>query len=103
MADYLIQAGVPEDSLMLEEQSHNTSQNLHYTMDCLREAGTDLSQGVVVVSNGFHLARVRMLAQRAGFEQVSTLGRAVQPLGPSRLKMYLREPLALVKSFLLDR
>lgn len=27
MADYLIQAGVPEDSLMLEEQSHNTSQN----------------------------------------------------------------------------
>ena len=90
MADYLIQAGVPEDSLMLEEQSHNTSQNLHYTMDCLREAGTDLSQGVVVVSNGFHLARVRMLAQRAGFE-------------PSRLKMYLREPLALVKSFLLDR
>ena len=62
MADYLIQAGVPEDSLMLEEQSHNTSQNLHYTMDCLREAGTDLSQGVVVVSNGFHLARVRMLS-----------------------------------------
>ena len=102
MADYLIQAGVPEDSLLLAAQSHNTSQNLHYTMDCLREAGTDLSQGVVVVSNGFHLARVRMLAQRAGFEQVSTLA-APSSHWPSRLKMYLREPLALVKSFLLDR
>ena len=70
--------------------------------ELLEAEGCDLSQGVVVVSNGFHLTRARMLAQRAGFDQVSTLAAPESHL-PSRLKMYLREPLALVKSFFLDR
>ena len=54
------------------------------------------------MSNGFHLTRARMLAERTGFEEVSTLA-APSSHVPSRLKMYVREPLALVKSFLLDR
>ena len=57
---------------------------------------------VVVVSNGFHLTRARMLARRCGFEEVSTLAAPESHL-PSRLKMYLREPLALVKAFVADR
>ena len=54
------------------------------------------------MSNGFHLTRARMLAQRAGFGEVSTLAAPSSDL-PARLYMYVREPLALVKSFLLDR
>ena len=56
----------------------------------------------VVVSNGFHLTRARMLAERAGYDSVSTLAAPSSHL-PSRLHMYVREPLALVKSFFLDR
>ena len=55
-----------------------------------------------VVEKGFHLTRARMLAQRCGFDEVSTLAAPESHL-PSRLKMYLREPLALVKSFMVDR
>ena len=62
----------------------------------------DCSDGVLVVSNGFHLTRARMLAQRAGFDNVSTLAAPESHL-PSRLYMYIREPLALVKSFVFDR
>ena len=43
-----------------------------------------------------------MLAERAGFDNISTLAAPSSHL-PSRLKMYVREPLALVKSFLFDR
>ena len=68
----------------------------------LEAEGCDLSQGVVVVSNGFHLTRARMLAERAGYDSVSTLAAPSSHL-PSRLHMYVREPLALVKSFFLDR
>ena len=58
----------------------------------------------MVVSNGFHLARVRMLWGRV-WEEECTLSTLAAPSThlPSRLKMYIREPLALVKSYFFDR
>ena len=100
--DALVEQGVEAERILLEVASHNTVQNLRYSKALLEEAGIDTSGGVIVVSNGFHLARVRMLAERCGFGQVSTLAAPESHL-PSRLMMYIREPLALVKSFLLDR
>lgn len=102
MADYLMEQGVKEEQLLLEEQSHNTLQNFQYSSALLAEQGLELDQGVLVVSNGFHLTRARMLAERTGFGAVSTLAAPSSHL-PSRLKMYIREPLALVKSFVFDR
>ena len=64
--------------------------------------GCDLCQGGGGGSNGFHLTRARMLAERAGYDSVATLAAPSSHL-PSRLHMYVREPLALVKSFFLDR
>ena len=72
------------------------------TARLLEESGIDVEEGVVVVSNGFHLTRAKMLAGRAGYENVSTLA-APSSHVPSRLKMYIREPRALVKSFVFDR
>lgn len=101
MADVLIAGGVPQHTILLEDQSRNTQQNLNYSMALLREHDIDTSDGVIVVSNGFHLTRARMLAGRAGFDPVYTLA-APSTHVPSRLHMYLREPLALVKSFFFD-
>ena len=102
MADYLMERGIGEERILLEPESHNTAQNFQYSKQLLDETGTDYSGGVLVVSNGFHLTRARMLAERAGFEDVSTLAAPTSHL-PSRLHMYIREPLALVKSFVFDR
>lgn len=104
MADYLMAAGVPEEQILLEDQSHNTNENLRYSLQLLEEEGYDPADGVVVVSNGFHLTRVRMLWDRAagGDENLSTLAAPSSHL-PTLLKMYIREPLALVKSFVFDR
>lgn len=104
MADYLIDHGVGEGRILLEDASHNTIQNLQKSNVLLAEQGYDTTDDVVIVSNGFHLARVRMLWGRVcgGDCSLSTLS-APSSHAPSRLKMYIREPLALVKSFLLDR
>lgn len=102
MAEYLMEHGVEEENILLEDKSHNTTQNFQYSMALLAQENIDDSDGVLVVSNGFHLTRARMLAQRAGFDNVSTLA-APESHVPSRLYMYIREPLALVKSFVFDR
>lgn len=104
MYDYLTEHGVDGAQILLEDQSHNTVENLSYTVDLLAEAGYDTTADMVVVSNGFHLTRVRMLWSRVcgGDYNLSTLA-APSSHVPSRLKMYIREPLALVKSFVFDR
>lgn len=103
MFDYLTGHGVPEEQVLKEEKSSNTLQNLQNSVVLLEEQGYDSKDGVMVVSNGFHLARVRMLWRRVCGEAagLSTLA-APSSHAPSRWKMYLREPLALIKSFLLD-
>ena len=103
MADYLTDHGFPEEQILLEERSSNTVQNLRYSCDLLAGQGYDTTDDILVVSNGFHLTRVRMLFGRVwgGTYNLSTLA-APSSHAPSRLKMYIREPLALVKSFLFD-
>ncbi|MBM6924750.1 YdcF family protein [Pseudoflavonifractor phocaeensis] len=103
MYDYLTGHGVDGGQILLEDQSHNTWENLRYTRALLEEQGVEATD-FVVVSNGFHLARVRMLWERAwdGETTLSTLAAPSSHL-PSRLSMYIREPFALVKSFFFDR
>lgn len=103
MAEYLIAHGFPEDQILLEDGSHNTAQNLRNTLALLKAEGYDTDQDMVVVSNGFHLTRVRMLWGRVWGSggNLSTLA-APSSHAPSRLMMYIREPLALVKSFMFD-
>lgn len=100
MRDYLVEHGIESERIWLEDQSHNTNQNMRLSK-ALLEANDLGNAHVLVVSNGFHLTRSRMLAERQGLD-VSTLAAPSSHL-PSRLKMYVREPLALVKSFLFDR
>lgn len=104
MYDYLVGHGVNGDRILLEEESHNTLQNLTYTRRLLEDEGYDTTADMVVVSNGFHLTRVRMIWERVWGtdDNLSTLA-APASHAPSRLKMYIREPLALVKSFVFDR
>lgn len=104
MRDYFVEQGVPEGQILLEERSANTLENLRFSLELLAENGYDTTADMAVVSNGFHLARVRLLWGRvcSGTYNLSTLA-APSSHAPSRLKMYVREPLALVKSFFLDR
>jgi len=101
--DGLVEQGIDESRILQEDQSYNTIQNLRNSMELLEKNGYDIEDDMIVVSNGFHLTRVRMLWNRihGNDDNLSTLA-APSSHVPSRYKMYVREPIALVKSFILD-
>ena len=101
--DALVAQGIDGGRILQEDRSHNTIQNLRYSMALLEREGYAVEDDIVVVSNGFHLTRVRMLWNRihGDDDNLSTLAAPSSHI-PSRYKMYIREPIALVKSFILD-
>ena len=102
MAEYLIEQDIPSEHILLEDNSHSTYENLIYSKALMEEH--ELEGDILVVSNGFHLSRIQMLCQRIwdSTTEISTLAAPTSHI-PSLLKMYVREPLALVKSFIFDR
>ena len=111
MYDYLTAHGVSWNRILMEDQSRNTHQNIQNTWKSLcGQMGPWDSVLVpeecryVLVSSDFHLSRILMLWQRATgrTDNVTTLPAPVSH-APSRVQMFFREPLALVKSFLFDR
>ena len=102
MEDYLVEHGIDESRITMEDQSFNTRENLLFSREILEEQGKNPGElHILAVSNGFHLARIEMLAHRFGYGEVSTLDAPVSHF-PSAVQMFFREPLALVKSFVLD-
>lgn len=87
-------------AVLQEDRSHNTKENLKNSKALLAQAGYDVGDGVVLVSNDFHLARVRLLAGRFGY-RAETLAAPSDHWG-FKLYNFLREPVGLVKSALLD-
>ena len=104
MYDYLVEHGVNGENIVLEDNSGNTWENIQYTLELFRDGTVEPTGKILAVSNGFHLARIRLLWSRE-WEGSCTLSTLAAPSShlPSRLSMYLREPFALAKSWLLDR
>ena len=103
MYDYLVANGADGERLWMEGNSRNTWQNVNYTLELMEEKDLNAGNGVVLVSSGFHLTRIKMLWSRAGgTANVSTLAAPTSSLYTT-VHMFFREPLALVKSFVFDR
>lgn len=64
-ANYLRQAGVPDDDLLLEVQGRNSWESLAATGRILRDR--DLTR-VVLVTDGYHALRVQAIAEQIGLE-----------------------------------
>ena len=112
MYDYLTAHGVDGGNIWMEDRSRNTWQNVNNTLDLMAGEGWSLTDDVMLVSSGFHLSRIELLWDRARIarlpgmvyndQYLSTLAAPTSHL-PSAIRMFFREPLALVKSFVLDR
>lgn len=64
MAQYLIDHGVPTDSIWREDASRTTEQNLRYSKVLMEKAKPGYR--CVVVTNNFHAFRAALLAREAG-------------------------------------
>lgn len=66
MADWLMDHGVAEDRILLEERADNTEENVRYSLELLAERGVTPSDGVAVVTSDYHLCRGAYLFRRFG-------------------------------------
>ena len=96
MKNYLIENGISEDRLILEEDSTSTFQNLQNSKKLLPP---DVTQ-ITIITSDFHVARARLIAERLGF-QTDAIGAKTPKVVEA--KSNARERLALLKTYFFDR
>lgn len=67
--NYLIQKGVEESAIYTEEQGHTSWQSLNQVAQIIKEQDLDL---VILVSDGFHMMRLKKMAEDLGFKSFSS-------------------------------
>ena len=98
---YLLRKGIAKERIICEDQSYTTSENIENAGKLLKEKKGDLSEiKIVIVSGYYHLYRAAYLAERTGFEKISTKGSSgLWILLPH---YYAREYFGLIKEVLLS-
>lgn len=91
---YLLEKGISEDRIILEDKSTSTYENLKFSMDII---GDDNSS-IAIVTNNFHVYRAMMLGKYVGFKNV--YGIAAKSDNKLLLNYMVREGLALFKEIL---
>ena len=99
MKKYLVEKGVDQSCIIMEEKATSTAENMRFSKEILDEHfGREYN--VVVITNGFHIFRSVYLAKRAGFSEVYHMRTGLQWYNV--LPCYLRETMAVVKTFIFD-
>ena len=93
MRDELIKQGVPEEMILMDDQSFNTRQNIANAVTLLADADVD---HVLIVTSDYHLPRAMAIAKDAGLD-ASGLGSPTKLGLRFWLKNHGREGLAWIK------
>lgn len=94
MRQYLVDAGIDEERIQMEDASANTYENLVFSGRLL-EIENDR---IVIVTNNFHMFRALGIAKKQGYKNVEGLAASSLPgMAPHNL---LREFLGVVKDFI---
>lgn len=97
MARICIARGVPEGAVLCEDKARNTAQNIAFSLPVLQRIG---AQSVVIVTDGYHAPRGRLLARRAGLTVRSDCPPAPRPVTRRMVYLRLRECAAYLRSLL---
>ncbi len=93
MKRYLLEKGVPEKQLLLEERSSSTVENLAFSRELMGEHSRNARIGVL--TSNFHLYRSQMIAKKQGLDQVWGIASESDPV--LFFHFSFRDALALLK------
>ncbi len=93
MKRYLIDKGISEDRIIMEDMSISTYENMKFSLEIIG----DNEANVAIATNNFHVYRALYLAKYVGFKNVS--GIAGKSDNHLILNYMVREALALFKEF----
>lgn len=94
MKRYLMERGIEEDRIIMEDKSASTYENLKYSLDIIGDSNAK----VAIVTNNFHVYRALHLAKYVGFHNVSGMAGASD--NRLLLNYMVREGLALFKELI---
>ncbi|GHA29038.1 membrane protein [Streptomyces spiroverticillatus] len=83
MAEYLIEAGVPEDRIIQETRSRTTEENLAFSGALMRDV--DPGYRCVVVTNNYHAFRAALMARKTGINGQVVGSRTARYFWPSAI------------------
>lgn len=95
MRIYLLEKGLEEERILVEDKSTTTKENLLYSKDIIQDETAE----VVIVTNNFHAFRALKLAGKLDYQQVSILPASSD--NRLLLNYMVREAAALIKEKLL--
>ena len=102
MKKYLIDNGIEEERILVENQSKSTAENFKFSKgEIEKDSGRSIKEvNVKIVTTDFHALRSRFLAKNNGYDKISNYSsETVWYLIPIS---YLREGFAVIKSVLFD-
>ncbi|MEG2353821.1 MAG: YdcF family protein [Clostridium sp.] len=100
MKKYLLDNGIKEDMIIVEDKSTSTFENFKFSYEKLSTMDKRENIKLTVITNGFHMFRAKMLGERCGFEVYRQPAPGYKPLDPN---FYLREVFGVIKSYMFDR
>ena len=93
MKQWLVDSGVSELDIIVEDESKNTNENFKFTKN-----DNNQIDSILVVTNDFHMYRSMMIASHY-FSDVSGKSANIE-FGFDKLIAYLKEPLSIIKVLL---
>lgn len=87
----LLERGIEENRILLEEKSTNTVENLKFSKEMIHEPGAK----VVVVTSDFHVFRAKKIAEHIGYHNLSMC--SANEFLVTTISYYVREFFALTK------
>nr|WP_300004787.1 YdcF family protein [Tissierella sp.] len=100
MKSYLLEEGIEEYRIILEDKSVNTFENIKFGLEKIRSFDEREDIEIIIASSNFHLFRSKFIAKRAG---VKAYGLAAKVPPTSIVPSYLREYFAVIKTFFIDK
>lgn len=91
MRVYAKRQSIPDSAIVVESQAQSTWENLKYTKPL-----TDDCDGVVAISDGYHLGRIRLTAWMLGWGSLPTVPADQSPPLPQHVRSVLREFAAIM-------
>ncbi|PYG90297.1 uncharacterized SAM-binding protein YcdF (DUF218 family) [Ruminiclostridium sufflavum DSM 19573] len=100
MKRYLTSHGISGERIFKEEKSTSTYENMVFSKRVFEETTGEKLDKVMIITNDFHMFRAKKLAGRAGLEPYGISSGTPWYIYPN---VFLREYLALFKSYIFDR
>lgn len=100
MKAYLIEKGIDENRIVVEDKSASTYENFKFAKELLDEHFNNVDYSIVYITNDFHTYRAGLYAKESGFKEINSYPTKTNAY--SAIQNYMREVLAVVYKVVLD-